>query len=204
MEFFRWLFDGEAFVTRSHCGHWTPALVAAWQAGNALIAAAYFLIPVKMGLVLWRRRLEGRSLPHAGVAGMFAAFILLCGLTHASEIVVFYWAPYRLWTGLYFLTGLVSAATAAMIWPACNYALRAATPAEYEAKVREAERQREIMEACEQLTRIQAAELRREMENLRHRAESIESARSPDDTADQAQAMLLEITRIQQRFTGKP
>jgi small-conductance mechanosensitive channel len=105
-----WLFDSGPFLTRAHCGVWPAWLTAAYVTGNLLTALAYFTIPAAL-LVYRHRRRElagGVPLKYQKLLAWGAAFILLCGLTHVSDVLVFAWAPYRLYTALYLATGLVS------------------------------------------------------------------------------------------------
>jgi hypothetical protein len=43
---------------------------------------------------------------------LFITFILLCGLTHLADVIVFSWAPYRLFAALSGATAIASAITA--------------------------------------------------------------------------------------------
>jgi two-component system, sensor histidine kinase len=105
-----WLFDASQFLTRNHCGMgWTPAMETIYKTSNLTLALSYFMIPISL-LLLYRKKRD--DLPTPWVLILFILFIVLCGLTHLSDVVVFYWAPYRLFTLLYVVTALVSAVTA--------------------------------------------------------------------------------------------
>ncbi len=51
-------------------------------------------------------------MPAPNIFFLFVAFIFLCGLTHLADVIVFYWAPYRLFAVLSGLTAVASAITA--------------------------------------------------------------------------------------------
>jgi hypothetical protein len=105
-----WLFDASVFLTRNHFGRgWSSNMMDIYKFSNVVIAVAYFAIPITLYFLYTKKRKE---LPTPGVLIMFITFIVLCGLTHLSDVVVFYWAPYRLFTLLYALTALASAITA--------------------------------------------------------------------------------------------
>jgi hypothetical protein len=105
-----WLFDASQFLTRNHCGvGWTPAMETIYKTSNLTLALSYFMIPISL-LFLYRKKRD--DLPTPWVLILSILFIVLCGLTHLSDVVVFYWAPYRLFTLLYVVTALVSAVTA--------------------------------------------------------------------------------------------
>ncbi len=107
------LFDSSPFMPHGMCLLWRKDLLALHVVSDALIALAYFAIPLVL-MVFMRRRPELR---YSGVIVMFAAFILFCGASHLVSI-------WTLWQPDYALQGLVKAATAAvslvtagMLWP---------------------------------------------------------------------------------------
>ena len=117
-----WLFDASQFLTRNHCGvGWTPAMEAFYIASNIIIALSYFLIPIALFSLYKKKR---NDLPTPWVLIMFITFIVLCGLTHLSDVVVFYWAPYRLFTLLYALTAVASAVTACKLPMVVRYLVK--------------------------------------------------------------------------------
>ena len=103
-----WLLGTDGFPPRWRCGTaWEAEPWVGWLhvVGDSLIAAAYVSIPVLL-IVLVRKR---GDLPFHWVGGLFAAFILACGATHAIDAVIF-------WEPLYRLSGLMKGATAAVSW----------------------------------------------------------------------------------------
>src|SRR5579859_295605 len=101
IEFLRKLFDGSEFVPRGQCGRWTTGLVRLHNLSDGVIWFAYMAIPVVLIYFVRRRR----DLPFPKVFWMFGAFIILCGMTHFMDIVMFAHPVYR-------LSGVVKLATA--------------------------------------------------------------------------------------------
>ena len=108
-----WLFDTTGFVPRLKCGSgWTETLVFWNHLGNALVFAAYVAIPVVF-LVTWNK-LKAAAAPKVlkdyprWTLLSFAAFIFTCGVGHFLDIIVFYYAPYRLTTAWRFVIGACS------------------------------------------------------------------------------------------------
>lgn len=85
------------------CFTWLPGLVALHVVSNLLIAAAYLSIPLML-LHLVRRR---HDLPYSGLMLLFGAFIVSCGLSHATEV-------WTIWNPDYWMSGMVKAITAAI------------------------------------------------------------------------------------------
>lgn len=84
------------------CFTWLPALLWLHVISDALIALAYFSIPVSL-LYLVRRRPD---LPFNWVFLLFGLFIVSCGLTHLVGI-------WTIWTPDYWMSGALKAITAA-------------------------------------------------------------------------------------------
>ncbi len=100
---FQVLFDSAPFIPHGHCYLWNPGLVWLHVASDALIALAYYSIPIQL-LVLVRKR---QDLTFDWILLLFGAFIVACGTTHVMEI-------WTLWTPTYWLSGLIKLATAAI------------------------------------------------------------------------------------------
>jgi hypothetical protein len=111
MNYWRWLTDSEPFMTRNNCGPgWTNELVAMHEQGNLGIAIAYFLIPVAI-LLLVVRLVRYRRVPYFWPFGacLAASFIMLCGVCHVLDHLMFSDPMYR-------LDGLVRSITAVASW----------------------------------------------------------------------------------------
>lgn len=107
------VFDVSRFMPHGMCFLWRPDLLLLHVGSDLLIALAYFSIPTAI-LFFMRNRPD---LGEPGVARLFVAFILLCGVTHATAIIVV-WYPMYYIEGLFKLaTALVSVTTAALLWP---------------------------------------------------------------------------------------
>jgi signal transduction histidine kinase len=96
-----------------YCLLWDPTLVWTHVVADALIALAYFSIPV----VLWRLRALRRDVQFGWLLALFAVFILACGLTHVMGILTL-WVPAYGWQALVkVITAMASLATAAVLVP---------------------------------------------------------------------------------------
>jgi hypothetical protein len=76
--------------------------------GDALTVAAYTWIPITL-LAVWRARSD---IPMGWITLCFAAFIVLCGITHAVAILTNWFPVYWFAAEMKALTGLVSITTA--------------------------------------------------------------------------------------------
>ncbi|CAN5921163.1 hypothetical protein BH24BAC1_BH24BAC1_05140 [soil metagenome] len=111
MEFFQKLLQSD-FMPHGHCYFWKPEILWLTVGGDALTAAAYFSIP----LMLFYFAKTRQDLAHKHVFVLFGAFILLCGGTHVMDIWTAWVPTYRLAGVLKMVTGLVSVATAAVLY----------------------------------------------------------------------------------------
>lgn len=100
-EFLSRLFDTSDFPPRWHCGNWTTGHGVLHIVSDTAIFAAYLAIPFLMFYAV-RRRGDVRPPP---VFWLFCAFILLCGMTHGLEALIF-------WSPVYRFAGVLKAATA--------------------------------------------------------------------------------------------
>lgn len=103
----RWLFTPVAGCLRSDAWRDQPELIAMHVIGDGLTTVAYVGIPIAL-LLIWRRL---KTRPEAKLLGLFGAFILLCGWTHADDIVTIWHPVYRLSAAAKVATGIVSVAT---------------------------------------------------------------------------------------------
>ncbi len=116
------------YMPHGMCLLWKPWLVLLWAGSDFLIFLSYILIPVALFLVL-RRRSE---MPQPALVMLFAAFILLCGITHLLMIVTL-WVPiypFVAWVKL--LTAIASLATAAVLFRLVPDIVRLPSPAALE------------------------------------------------------------------------
>lgn len=96
-----------------YCLLWEPTLIWTHVVSDGLIAAAYFSIP----LVLWRLLAMREDLQFGWVLGLFALFILACGMTHVMGMLTL-WVPAYGWEALVkAFTALASVFTAIALIP---------------------------------------------------------------------------------------
>src|SRR6201989_1938131 len=159
--FFEPLVDFSTVSAHRICLLWEPELIWLHVVSDAVIAAAYFSIPVALSIFVSKRR----DVDFGWIFWAFAVFIMACGFTHVLSIVT-------LWVPIYGIEGLVKAltafasvVTAAILWPLLPKILAIPSPAQLRSAQlaladealhrREAEdmlRQSQKMEAIGQLT----------------------------------------------------
>ena len=100
-EFFQRLFSDGEFMPHGHCYFWKPGLLWLHIVSDALIALAYYSIPLTLLFFIYRRR----DMPFPLLILMFGAFIIACGTTHIMEI-------WSIWHGTYWISGAIKAITA--------------------------------------------------------------------------------------------
>ena len=102
----RTLFATNGFMPHGVCYTWSSNLLALHVISDALIAAAYFSIPIALAYFVRKRR----DLPFHWIFMLFGIFIVACGSTHLMDIWTI-WQPY------YWLAGAVKGVTAAASVP---------------------------------------------------------------------------------------
>lgn len=107
------MFDQAGLMPHGVCFLWRQDLVYLHLFSDIAVTLAYFSLPAFL-LILVRKKPE---LKKAGVIPLFALFILLCGLTHASNIWVLFVPDYLAQGFIKGLTAIVSIITAVMVWP---------------------------------------------------------------------------------------
>lgn len=128
IEFFQKLFLVESWPPRWYCGKWTDFHGWLYILSDLAIWAAYFAIP----LLLIRFLARKRGIPLPSVFLLFGAFILLCGMTHLMDAVIFWWPAYRLSALIRFFTAVVSWATVYSLFKFFPMALSLRTSTELE------------------------------------------------------------------------
>ncbi len=167
-------FSDNFMMPHGFCFLWKPEIVWLHVIADALIALAYFSIP----LALWYFARKRPDMPFHKLMLMFAAFICLCGLTHIVNILVL-WKPYYGIEGLIkLMTGIVSAMTAYAVWQLMPKALTLPSPEQLEkmnadlaATNREIEQK--VKERTEALEKANA-----ELHEARRKAERANAAKS--------------------------
>jgi PAS domain S-box-containing protein len=101
-DFWKQLFDPNAFMPHIHCYLWNTGLVRLHVISDLAIGFSYVAISITLAWLIWRAR---QDVPFSWMFLSFGAFILACGATHFVEV-------WTLWTPLYWLAGLLKAVTA--------------------------------------------------------------------------------------------
>ncbi len=101
INFFDNLFFSRQYIPHGHCYLWQPVLLWLHVLSDALIALAYYSIPLL--LIYFIRQRE--DVPFKGIFILFSLFIVSCGTSHAMSI-------WTLWNPDYWLSGLIKAITA--------------------------------------------------------------------------------------------
>lgn len=128
IEFFQRLADTQDWPPRWFCGRWTDFHGWLYIISDLTIWLAYMAIP----LILIRFLLVKKGVPLSGVFWLFGAFILLCGLTHLLDALMFWWPAYRVSALVRFLTAAVSVATVIALIQYFHEAVGLRTSKEYD------------------------------------------------------------------------
>ena len=96
------LFSTDGFMPHGMCYMWNPAVIWLHVVSDALIALAYYSIPLTLIYFVRKRK----DLAFDWMFVCFAIFIVACGTTHVMEIL-------NIWHPTYWLSGLIKAVTAA-------------------------------------------------------------------------------------------
>lgn len=118
------LFSTTQYIPQGHCYLWQTPLVALHVGADALIAIAYYSIPLT--LIYFVRKVE--DLPFKGIFILFGAFILSCGTTHLGEIWTLWHPNYWIYGVLKAITALISLYTALSLIPLIPKALDLPSP----------------------------------------------------------------------------
>ena len=106
MRWLDWLFDTASFQPRATCGAgWSSGLVTAHVLADELIFTSYLYLPAIL-CAWWRYRWP---LSRTTIL-LWALFILTCGATHQSDVLMFTHPWYRLHAGVKLLCATCSLA----------------------------------------------------------------------------------------------
>jgi signal transduction histidine kinase/CheY-like chemotaxis protein len=150
----RLLSDSSNLTPHGFCLLWDTGLIWTYAVSDIGIGVAYFTIPLALAVFIRRRR----DLVFRPVFCLFAAFIMLCGLTHWLDVLTLWVPAYKLEALVKFATMAVSLVTAITLWLMLPRALALPSPAQLRAAnaaLRESEEklhQAQKMEAVGQLT----------------------------------------------------
>jgi PAS domain S-box-containing protein len=108
------------FLPHGTCFTWTPGVLWTMVGSDAVIAAAYFSIPLAIiSFVRRRGDAPGSSLPW-----LFSGFIFACGLTHVMDIWTIWQPDYGLQALSKLATAVISLLTALVLWRLIPQALK--------------------------------------------------------------------------------
>lgn len=108
----------DQFMPHGHCYFWEPTILWTNVGSDAIIALAYFSIPITLVFFLLKKQeLMKANMRYAWVVVLFATFIMACGVTHLFNIWTVWTPSYALHGFVKLLTAVVSLATAVAIIP---------------------------------------------------------------------------------------
>lgn len=179
--------DGEAFFPylfkviftpryfEPHYVHFVddPELLWFLVASHALISLSYLLIPAALLYFLWRRK----DVFFSSIFWLFAAFIVLCGMTHLMHIIIFWYPIYWLEGIILFMTALVSIGTFFALLPVLPKAITLRSTAELESVNEKLLKEVEARKEAEQHLRDNEEALKRGNAQLQAALEEMKEGR---------------------------
>ncbi|ATE66956.1 ATP-binding protein [Rhizorhabdus dicambivorans] len=114
-----------SYAPHGYCLLWDPKLVWTMAISDALIAIAYFSIPIALVTLIRKRR----DIEFGGIFWLFALFITACGLTHIVALWNLWNGAYALEAGVKAVTAAASVLTAIILWPLLPKLLALPSPA---------------------------------------------------------------------------
>jgi signal transduction histidine kinase/CheY-like chemotaxis protein len=133
-----------------YCLLWQPELIWTHVVADALIAAAYFSIPIAIVRFVTGRK----DIEFSWIFWLFALFIIACGTTHLMSIWTLWNADYGYEAIIKVITAIASVGTAIVLWPLIPKALAIPSPLQLkEANTELSVRIRERDDALDQLKR---------------------------------------------------
>lgn len=111
-----WLqqFINPSFMPHGHCYLWRSDILWTHVISDAAIGIAYFLIPLVLGVIIYKRQ---DALPHKDIFALFIAFIFFCGTTHFVQIYVTWYPLYEYQGWIKALTAFTSVLTVIVLAP---------------------------------------------------------------------------------------
>jgi signal transduction histidine kinase len=137
IESLRHFVSEDAFMPHGMCYLWRPDVLSLHVISDALIALAYFSIPITL-LAFVRKR---EDLVFDWMFVCFAAFIVACGTTHLMEIWVIWHPVYWLSGTIKAITAMASVPTAVLLVKLMPTALRLPSPSALQASNSRLERE---------------------------------------------------------------
>jgi signal transduction histidine kinase len=136
------LLDSSTLSPHGICLLWEPELIWLHVTSDAVIAVAYFCIPVALSIFVSKRR-------DVDFGWIFWAFIFItaCGVTHVMSIMTLWVPVYGIEGIIKLFTAMASIVTAVMLWPLLPKVLSLPSPTQL--RVAEAALAREGMQRRE-------------------------------------------------------
>jgi len=122
----QWLFNPSGLTPHGFCLLWEPGLIWLYAISDVAIGIAYFAIPFALAVFVRRRP----DLVFRPVIWLFAAFIILCGITHWLDVLTIWVPAYGVEAVFKAATGIVSLITAYTLWRLMPKALALPSPAQ--------------------------------------------------------------------------
>ena len=144
-DFFSHLLGSSDFPARWHCGNWTDFHGILYITSDLLIWLAYFTIPV----LLYRLLRIRKDIPFHRIFLFFIGFILLCGLTHLIDALIFWWPVYRFSALVRLFTALVSVTTVYQLYHIFPQITRLRSISELEQEIKKRKQAEEELAAKE-------------------------------------------------------
>ncbi|KQP30810.1 ATPase [Methylobacterium sp. Leaf104] len=126
LEILNGFLDRTSLAPHGICLLWRPELIWTHVVSDAIIALAYFTIPIALGVFVTRRR----DLVFGWMFWAFALFILACGTTHVFEIWTLWVPDYAAEAAVKAVTAAASIVTAILLWVLLPRALALPSPAQ--------------------------------------------------------------------------
>jgi hypothetical protein len=111
MGFIKHLSSAGDFLPHGYCLLWNWPLILLHVVSDSLITLSYMSIPVTLIYIARKRK----DLPFNWIFWCFGLFIVACGLTHAIEVMTFWYPAYWALGTTKAVTATVSLATAILL-----------------------------------------------------------------------------------------
>ncbi len=194
MALYDWLFNPSGLTPHGFCLLWAPRLITLHAASDAIIALAYFSIPLALASFAAQRK----DLEYSWIIHLFVAFILACGTTHLMSIVTLWSPAYGIEGIIKAITALLSIATAVILWPLIpklvalpSASLLQQLNSQLSFKVGEQERTAQLLRESEMQVRQSNAELEHRVEE--RTAELLAANARLSQTLEQRDLLLREV-----------
>ena len=157
IEFFKGVFDTSLWPKRWRCGVWSD--FHGWLSiiSDLFIGLAYVGIPL---IILSYISKKNKNVPFQHIFLLFVAFILLCGMTHFMDVIIFWWPAYRLDSIIKLITAFVSMGTLAALYIILPDIFSLKTSAEFEKEIEQRRAVEEELRNEIELRKIAESELK--------------------------------------------